>query len=298
MLYIITPVYNRKEFTRNYLNSLSKQSVKDFKVVIVDDGSTDGTSLMIKEYFPDVILLQGDGNLWWAEATNIGVRYALDHGADRIMTLNDDTQPNVDYIEKMLFWAEKKPKALLGALAINVENGKPWYGGEVRSWLPGKDRFLLNEIPIKEQYGLHKVNVFPGRGLLIPSEVFQKTGFYDSKNFPQRAADDDFACRAIRKGYDIFCNYDAIIKAFPDESTGEKFKKQKNLTNFYKHLFSIRGDANLKIFTIYAVKNAPIYYLIPFLTYGWLVRIIGYWVNKRQLKEAVSTLLQGKMKND
>ena len=137
MLYIVTPVYNRKKFTENYLIALSKQSVRDFKIIIVDDGSTDGTSAMIKEYFPDVILLHGDGNLWWAEATNVGVRYALDHGADYIMTLNDDTLPAEDFIEKMLCWSEKKPKALLGGLAIDAKSNKPIYGGEVRSFITG-----------------------------------------------------------------------------------------------------------------------------------------------------------------
>ena len=55
---IVAPIYNRKKFTQNYLSALSKQSVKDFKVIILDDGSTDGTSEMIEQEFPKVILLK------------------------------------------------------------------------------------------------------------------------------------------------------------------------------------------------------------------------------------------------
>lgn len=277
MLYIITPVYNRKKFTENYLNALSKQSVRDFKIIIVDDGSTDGTSSMIKEYFPDVILLHGDGNLWWAEATNVGVRYALDQGADYIMTLNDDTLPAEDYIEKMLCWSEKKPKALLGGLAIDAKNNKPIYGGEIRSFITGKRSFLLDELKIEEQHGLHKVNIFPGRGLLIPVEVFAKVGLYDSKNFPQAIADNDFTCRANRAGYNIFCNYDAIIKIFPDETGGVKLIKKKSLYNYYQHLFGMRGAGNIIRFTIFAYKNVPKIYLIPFLFNTLPRRSFGYW---------------------
>jgi len=281
MLYIVTPVYNRKEFTKNYLNALLRQTVKEFKVIIVDDGSSDGTSSMIKKDFPDVILLHGDGNLWWSEATNVGVRYALEHGADRIMTLNDDTLPTENYIEKMLYWAEKKTKALLGAFAVNAEDGKPVYGGEIRSWFPGKrSRILLNDLALNEQHGLHKVNIFPGRGLLIPAEVFLKIGLYDSKNLPQTFADYDFTCRAIRAGYEIYCNYDAVLEVLHDESTGIRLKKEKNLSNYYHFLFDIRSGGNITSSTIFAFKNVPKHYLVPYLLYGWLVRIIGYWIKK------------------
>lgn len=281
MLYIVTPVYNRKKFTENYLDALSKQSVKDFKVIIIDDGSTDGTSEMIEQEFPEVILLKKEGDLWWAEATNVGVRYALEHDADYIMTLNDDTLPTEDFVEKMLFWAEKKPKALLGAFAINAINGKAVYGGEIRSWAPGKkSRILLNELPLNDQHGLHKVNIFPGRGLLIPVEVFRQIGLYDSKNLPQTYADHDFTCRAIGAGYDIYCNYDAILKILHDESTGIRLKKQKNLSNYYNFLFDIRSGGNITSSTIFALKNVPKLYIVPYLVRGWLSRIIGYWIKK------------------
>ncbi|HIO96818.1 MAG TPA: glycosyltransferase family 2 protein, partial [Leucothrix sp.] len=98
MIYIVTPVFNRKDFTQSYLEALSKQTSTNFKTIIVDDGSNDGTSEMVESLFPEVILLKEPGDLWWAEATNIGVRHALSLGADYVMTLNDDTLPEPDYI--------------------------------------------------------------------------------------------------------------------------------------------------------------------------------------------------------
>ena len=58
MLYIVTPVFNRINFTKQYLYALNNQTTRNFKIVIVDDGSTDGTSEMIKKNFPEVILLK------------------------------------------------------------------------------------------------------------------------------------------------------------------------------------------------------------------------------------------------
>ncbi len=283
MIYIVTPVYNRKEFTRNYLRALEKQTVKAFKVIIVDDGSTDGTSEMTEQDFPNVTLLKEEGDLWWAEATNVGIKYAIEHGASYIMTLNDDTLPEKDYMEKMLKWSKEKPDALLGALAIDSISGKSIACGWLHSWKDVKMIQLVETLNSTELYGLHKVDVFPGRGLLIPVDIFKKIGLYDSKNFPQTVADLDFTARADNAGYDIFCNYDAKIKIYPEESGGVSLRKNKSWKNYYQHLFGIRGGGNLKWFTIFAFKNAPKKYRIQYWLKGSIRRIGGYlleWIKE------------------
>ena len=276
MIYLVTPVFNRKKFTKDYLISLKNQTNNNFKIIIVDDGSTDGTSNMIEKEFPEVILLKESGNLWWAEATNIGIRYAIRNGADYIMTLNDDTLPKSDYIEKMYFWIDKKPLALLGAFAIDVKTKEPVFGGEILDWKIDKYHSLLNKIPKNEYCGLKEVNTFPGRGFLIPTKVFKDIGFYDSKNFPQTVADLDFACRAYNKGYKLYCNYDAKIEIYPDESATVQLQKNRSLKNYYNHLFGIRGGGNIIWFTKFAFKNAPLKYLPTYLFIGLSKRIFSY----------------------
>ena len=278
MIFIITPVFNRKEFTQSYLGALAKQTRQNFKIIIVDDGSIDGTAEMIKELYPDVILLIEQGDLWWAEATNIGIRYAIDAGADYVMTLNDDTLPEPDYIERMQFQSQQNPKAMLGAFAINVDNNQPVFGGEILNWKTGNFENLLDKLSPDQYKGLHPVNVFPGRGLLIPVEVFENIGFYDSKNFPQTIADLDFTARASNAAYDIYCNYDAKIKIYPEESGGVSIRKEKSLKNYYRHLFSQRGAGNLKWFTVFTFKNAPKRYLISYWIIGTARRVGGYLI--------------------
>ncbi len=278
MIYIITPVFNRKDFTQSYLDALARQTTRDFKIIIIDDGSTDGTAEMVETQFPEVILLKQQGDLWWAEATNIGIRYAIDVGADYVMTLNDDTLPEPDYIEKMQLHSQRNPKALLGAFAINAENDQPVFGGEILNWKTGDFEDVLNTVPPDLQSGLHSVNVFPGRGLLIPVDVFEKIGFYDSKNFPQTIADLDFTARATNAGYKIYCNYDAKIKIYPEESGGVSLRKDKSLKNYYRHLFSQRGAGNLKWFSVFAFKNAPKRYLFSYWLIGVTRRVGGYLI--------------------
>ena len=74
-IYIVIPVFNRLKFTKDCLDSLRKQSYGEFKVIVVDDGSTDGTYQHLKENYPEVIVLQGDGNLWWAGIHSPGTYY-------------------------------------------------------------------------------------------------------------------------------------------------------------------------------------------------------------------------------
>jgi GT2 family glycosyltransferase len=277
MIYIVTPVFNRRGFTEKYLEALSKQTNKDFKTIIVDDGSTDGTAEMIVEKFPDIIVLREKGDLWWAEATNVGVRYAMAQGASYIMTLNDDTVPESDYMEKMIYWTQQKPDALLGAFAIDANTTKPISGGEYRSWKTGKSIYNLDILSEDQWHGLHPVSHFPGRGLLIPTKVFESIGYYDSKNFPQTIADNDFTHRAKNNGFEIYCNFDARIGIYPDESATVSLRKKKSLKNYYNHLFGIRGGGNLKWFTICTLKNCPTKYVARFLIIGLTRRIFGYF---------------------
>ena len=275
-IYIIIPVYNRKEFTRQCLQSIYKQTNKNIIIIVIDDGSTDGTGEMINSEFPEVILLKGDGNLWWTKATNFGVKYALENGAEYILTLNDDTLLTEDYIEKMIYWTSIKKDILLGSFALDINSQRPIYGGEVINWKTAKFNSLLEQTKNNEYRGLHKVSHYPGRGLLIPSQVFRKVGYYDEKNFPQVLSDYDFTHRAQRNGFEIYCNYDAKLYCHSEESGDYKIRKNKSLKNYLLHLFGRKGGGNLKYFTIYSIKNCPKKYLPSFLILGILRRILGY----------------------
>lgn len=279
MIYVITPVFNRVGFTRQYLEALENQTVKDFKTVIIDDCSTDGTAEMIEFNFPDVVLLKEKGDLWWAEATNIGVKFAIANGATHIITLNDDTVPENDFIEKMMYWSSIKPNALLGAAGVSNTTNKIIFGGKIIDWKNRSIKSLLDSLDENELCGLHEVNFFPGRGLLIPSKIFNEIGFYDSKNFPQTIADLDFTHRAYDAGYKIFCNYDARIMIYEDESANSYYKNNKSIKNYIMHLFSIKGGGNIFRFIKYAFKNCPKEYLFLFILRGLFGRLLGYWLN-------------------
>jgi GT2 family glycosyltransferase len=163
-------------------------------------------------------------------------------------------------------------------LGVDIKTGKPNYGGEIFNWVTGSSRFLLSEIKEQDRVGLHSVTHFPGRGLLIPRAVFDKIGLFNEKRLPHYLADYDFTSQAKRKGFEVYCNYDALLYTYPEESSNRALKKVKNLKNYFNHLFSIKGGANLKDFTFYAIRNCPKTILPLALVIGYARRVGGYWL--------------------
>ena len=271
MIYIVIPVFNRKKFTQECLDALRIQTFKEFKTIVVDDGSTDGTLDMLKAEYPEVIPIDGGGDLWWTEATNVGIRHALqDKATTHVMTLNNDTVPTSTFMEKMYEWILKKPTAILGACPLNIENMKPVIEGSLLS--------KKKELEGKELSGLFKVTHYPGRGCLIPVQVFEKIGLFDTKNFPHYFADFDFTLTAHEHGFEVFYNFDAKLLTYPDESGDAKNRQRKSWKNYMKHLFDIKGGGNLKDFTRFTVKHTPAHKLPIKLLYGYSTRLLGYWL--------------------
>jgi GT2 family glycosyltransferase len=98
-VFVIIPVHNRKHFTYECLDSLTQQSYSNISIIVVDDGSTDGTSEMIARYFSEVKVLHGDGYLWWTGAINFGIKEALRIATheDFILVINDDVIVGISF---------------------------------------------------------------------------------------------------------------------------------------------------------------------------------------------------------
>jgi GT2 family glycosyltransferase len=275
---VVIPVFNRKQFTRECIQSLQMQTRPVDLIVVVDDGSTDGTSRMLSEEFPEVIVLQADGTLYWTASINLGIRHALALDVDYILTMNNDTKTSPQFVEKMLWGANQKQGALIGALDIDMATQQPYYGGEHIHWWSGTSSFLLNKLKKEDQHGLHEVSLFPGRGLLIPKAVFSKIGLFEEKKLPHYMADYDFTLMASRNGFPVYCNYEAKLFTYPEEGGDHKIRKKKTLRNYFNHLFSIKGGGNLKNFTIYTFRNWPAKDILSALILGYARRLAGFWI--------------------
>ena len=245
----------------------------------MDDGSTDGTDRMLADEFPEVEVVTGDGNLFWTAAVNRGITRALALGATRVMTLNNDVVVDPRFVEQMLLDAGPLPQR---------RAGRPGAGrGHRRAGLRGRTAELPHQYPPRpagraardRRHGLHEVTYLPGRGLLIPKAVIDKVGLFDEKRLPHYLADFDYTSVARRAGFPNYCNYDARLSTYPEESGQTITRKGRSLKGYYQHLFSIRGGGNLVNFTHFALKNCPAPYLPYFLLNGYVRRLVGYFLH-------------------
>jgi GT2 family glycosyltransferase len=268
----IIPTYNRKESIIHVLELLEKQVVKgiDLSIIVVVDGSSDGTQSTIRSDFPGVTMIEGNGSWWWTRSINEGCKQAVKDGADAVLLLNDDVQLDNNYLETLLKSVEKEPNAIIGSLNITREKeGRIFFSGAVKfQWWKGKlQRYhsFLAPYP-KNLSGLHQSVVLPGRGILIPTAVFKKTGYFDEKALPQYKADYEFVLRANKKKIKTLISWDTVI--FVNVKTtgkGATFSRQSFLT-FFASLFKKNSRTNLYQNFLYYKRFYPLWALplLPF----------------------------------
>jgi len=280
IIYIIIPVFNRWHFTKACIERLQHQTFENFKIIVVDDGSTDGTSEKLAMEYPEVIVLKGDGSLWWTGSINLGISYALENKADFILSLNNDTLPQLNYLEKLMVASSLKPGALIGSTGIDTKTNSINYCGERIFWLTDDAKDLKSEVKNGAQNQLLKVSYFPGRGLLIPKKVFETIDVFDQKKFPHYMADYDFTFRAIKAGFEVYCSVDAQLGTYPEASGANQLMAEKSIKNYKEHLFGMKGAANLKYYFTYVFRHCP-WYLLPFsVSIGTAKRLSSYWLKK------------------
>lgn len=213
---VVVPVHNRIGHTINFLESFKNQYYSNYKVIIVNDGSTDNTDQTLALNYPDVVVLAGNGNLWWSGATNCGVMYALENKFDFILTINNDAVVAPDLLNRLLDFSTLFPDSVIGA-RINLlsEPRTVWATGMLLTAgmfpLLQQCHYLVSELELPDIHKPYFVDSLPGNGVLIPANCFRKIGLFDNINCPQYFGDCEFFLRAKKAGYKIIVNLSAVI---------------------------------------------------------------------------------------
>jgi len=123
-VFVIILNWNGKKDTHECLKSVQKLTNVGFQlsVVVVDNGSKDGSVRSIKKQFKDIAVLENKENLGYVGGSNVGVKHALENGADFVMVLNNDTTIKEDLIIKFLEAADTyKDVAAVKTLAVGAQ---------------------------------------------------------------------------------------------------------------------------------------------------------------------------------
>lgn len=293
MIFICIPIFNRIAYTLNCLQSIQQQVYKSFTVVICDDGSTDGSAEMIASKYPDVVLLKGDGNLWWTGGINECIKYVIERAGnnDYIFTLNNDTELVPDTLQTLITFTETHPDSLVACANHFLKDKRSLESTAFvqRSKWPfsayHKPLFPWGENVNNLKEPVYEVSSVSGKGVLVPVKVFRTIGLYNAAKLPHYHADAEFARRASKAGYKVFFNVNAIIYTDSDASGIGQVNSKISLTEFIKSFGSMRSENHLR--SLY--NRSKLYYgtkwmvyLIPNLLFIWYKFLIRYGFHIKQ----------------
>ncbi len=222
---IILVNYNGFKDTIDCLYSLRNLTYKNFEVMIVDNASTNDSAEEIKPALTEnEVLLEADENRGFSAGNNIGIRYAMDNGADYCLLLNNDTVVEPDFLGLLIEAFRIYPKCGLSIGKILYESQRDviWYaGGSLNLKTARTEHWHYQEKISEENDKMQKVTFATGCCMCLSAEAIKKVGLMD-EDFFLYEEDADYSIRFINAGYEIFYVPQARIYHKVSASTGSK----------------------------------------------------------------------------
>jgi GT2 family glycosyltransferase len=206
LVIVVVLNWNGREDTLACLRSLQGQSYPNHRILVVDNGSTDGSGEAVRQHHPDVEVLQTGSNLGFAGGNNAGIAWALRQDAGYVLLLNNDTEVAPDLLERLIERAQSDPSlGIVGArIAYHSQPERLWaYGGGRFDVATGWVRHLLHPVPESQLRPRgHRHFYITGCAMLLRRELIEEIGVLDEGYF-HFCEDVDLCLRAERAGFGL-----------------------------------------------------------------------------------------------
>lgn len=285
-VWVVIPTFNRAAVLGACLDDLMRQTHANVRVLVVDDASSDETARMLRERYPQVDVLRGDGDRWWSGAMNLGLGRVMvkASASDYVLSFNDDVRIDPEYVQRLVTASRgvTGSRPLIGSLAVDSsDEGRVVFSGTRIDWSRG----LWKGMALPAVGELIATDSLPGRGVLIPCSVIEAIGFYDDRRFPQYFGDEDFALRAKAAGFPLFVSRSAVVRSHVlMTGTG---RHGQTLGSFLKSLRSIRSPNQLSRRLAFVCKHCPWRYRLQFALLDTLKVTTAFWRRRAIRGQAV-----------
>jgi len=266
-IYILLPVYNRRDITQSFIKCLRIQTYQNYHLVLIDDGSTDGTEEMVRSQIQSLTVIKGTGKWWWAGSLQQGYLWLKSQNissSDLILIVNDDATFEDDFLEIGLFLLKNRRKTLLGTECYSQQTNKLIDAGVNLDWQHKKIEITLQ---------LDKINCLSTKGLFFRHEDFLAIGGFYPHLLSHHAADYEFTTRALRKGMQLII--DPKLKLSLNELTTGYYEipSGHGWKSLIK-LFSKKSALNPITLTIFVALSCPIRWKVTNLLSIWKNAIV------------------------
>ncbi len=206
LVYAVVLAWNHVEDTLECLESLLGSDYAPVRFLLVDNASTDNTLAEVRRRFPSVEILHSDENLGVSGGYNLGMQYAMDHGAEYILIANNDIQVDPAMAGCLVQALEAHPEAGMGMPKIYH-----YYGDRTRLWCTGARWRTFPPMVKMTGYGApdsprfaqgEEIEFAPSCVLMLRREAVEKVGFFDT-GFYFYQDDWDYSLRYRKAGYSI-----------------------------------------------------------------------------------------------
>lgn len=262
---VVIPNFNGIAFLDSVLASLEGQTLNNFEVILVDNGSTDGSCSFVTANYPWVHLIELSENFGFCGAVNAGIRAAK---APYVLLLNNDTEVKEDFVEEMLAAIRRHKNVFsCGARMVQyhdrdkLDDVGNYYCALGWSFARGRGK------DIHAYETEDRIFSACAGAAIYRKKILEKIGYFDEEHFAY-LEDTDIGYRARIYGYENWYAPKAIVYHVGSGTSGSRY-------NQFKTRYSSRNN----IYLIY--KNMPLLQIIlnlPFLVAGFLVKFLFFAV--------------------
>lgn len=194
-IFVIIVTYNGKHWYERCFGSLNNSTIP-ITTVVIDNASEDDTVDFIKKEYPKIILIESNKNLGFGQANNIGIRYALNNGADYVFLLNQDAWIEPDSINELIKISKKNTEygvlgpMLLSADKKHISKGYEYYLQSI------DDNLFIEDLYFNKIKDIYSVKMVAAAAWLLPKKTLNIVGEFDPIFF-HYGEDDQYAQRVF-----------------------------------------------------------------------------------------------------
>lgn len=276
---IVIPNYNGKTYLDTCLRAVYHQTLPDMDVIVVDNGSTDGSQNFIQDNYPQTRLIELDDNYGFCRAVNEGIQAS---DTDYVILLNNDTEAAPDFAAVLLKTMEQSPDIFSCAAKMLcfhhrdiIDDAGNLYCALGWAFARGKGK------PADKFNRPQSIFAACAGAAIYRRDLFERVGLFDEAHFAY-LEDVDIGYRARIMGFRNQYQPNAVVYHIGSATTGSRYNE-----------FKVRYAARNSVYLAY--KNMPLLQLLlnlPLLILGYLVKT-AFFTSKKMGKEYLIGIKNG-----